>query len=165
MPFSIRNVNEADLASVLALNESEVPHVGSIDTESLLWFAAHAAYFRVAIIDDDLAGFLIALRPGTSYGSLNYRWFCERYDDFAYIDRVTVSTAHRRRGVARGLYDDLAARMHEQVPVLTCEVNLRPANPDSLHFHEKLGFEQVGEQDTEGGSKTVALLARRLGSA
>ena len=45
---------------------------------------------------------------------------------------------------------------------ITCEVNTRPANPDSMAFHERLGFREVGRQQTEGGAKEVALLAWEL---
>jgi predicted GNAT superfamily acetyltransferase len=33
-------------------------------------------------------------------------------------------------------------------------------NAPSLRFHERLGFEPVGEQQTEGGDKRVRLLVR-----
>ena len=45
---------------------------------------------------------------------------------------------------------------------VTCEVNLEPPNPASLAFHARLGFRQVGEQVTKGGSVRVALLARAV---
>jgi predicted GNAT superfamily acetyltransferase len=45
---------------------------------------------------------------------------------------------------------------------VTCEVNLDPPNPESLAFHARLGFARVGEQETKGGSVTVALLAAEL---
>jgi len=46
--------------------------------------------------------------------------------------------------------------------LMTCEVNLRPPNEGSMHFHQRLGFRQVAEQESEGGTKTVALLVRQL---
>ena len=45
---------------------------------------------------------------------------------------------------------------------MTCEVNLRPPNPGSMAFHRAMGFDEVGTQNTEGGSKTVSLLVKRL---
>jgi predicted GNAT superfamily acetyltransferase len=36
-------------------------------------------------------------------------------------------------------------------PLICCEVNLRPHNPGSFAFHQRLGFAVVGEQDTEAG--------------
>ena len=87
----IRKVSLTELDVLLALNESEVPHVGSIDIERMHWFAKNADYFKVAQQDEQIAGFLVGFRPGSAYQSPNYRWFCDRYDDFAYVDRVAVA--------------------------------------------------------------------------
>jgi hypothetical protein len=162
MEIIIRDVTVHDLDAVLSLNQSEVPHVGSVDIERMHWFATNAHYFRVAIKDERIAAYLIGLRPGTSYASPNYLWFCDRYSDFAYVDRVAVATFGRRLGLASRLYDDFAASVPDIVEVMTCEVNLRPPNESSMRFHRQLGFHQVGSQATEGGSKEVAMLAKQL---
>lgn len=162
MDMIIRDVVDQDLDAVLGLNQSEVPHVGSIDIARMRWFAANAHYFRVAVESDRIAAYLIGLRPGTSYASPNYRWFCERYDDFAYVDRVAVADFARRLGLASRLYEDFAASVPESVEHMTCEVNLRPPNESSMRFHRQLGFQQVGSQTTEGGTKEVAMLAMLL---
>jgi len=158
----IRDVDNQDLDAVLSLNQSEVPHVGSVDIERMHWFAANAHYFRVVDDAGRIAAYLIGLRPGTSYASPNYRWFCERYDDFAYVDRVAVADFARRLGLASRLYADFAASAPDTVEHMTCEVNLQPPNESSMRFHRQLGFRQVGSQETEGGSKEVAMLARRI---
>lgn len=162
MEFAIIDVERSGLEPILALNESEVPHVGKIGIDQMAWFAAHAHYFRVALSGERLAAFLVGLRPGSSYASPNYRWFCDRYDDFAYVDRVAVAAEFRRHGLASRLYDDFAAAMPSTVRVMTCEVNIRPPNEESMRFHDRLGFERVGTQETENGSKEVALLAKSL---
>ena len=162
MKVLITDVEASMLGSVLALNESEVPHLGKVDADRMAWFAGNASYFRVAMADDRLAGFLVGLRPGTRYQSPNYRWFCARYDDFAYVDRVAVAADFRRHGLASRLYDDFAASVPASVSVMTCEVNIRPPNEESMRFHRRLGFRQVGTQATENGSKEVALLAKTL---
>jgi predicted GNAT superfamily acetyltransferase len=163
MNFEITDVTTTDLVAVLALNESEVPHLGKVNIEQMHWFASNAAYFRVAKSDERLAAFLVGLRPDTDYASLNYRWFCDRYEDFAYIDRVAVAAFARRHGLASRLYDDFAASMPDSVKSMTCEVNVRPPNDDSMRFHTRLGFREVGTQVIENGSKEVALLLRELG--
>ncbi len=162
MTIEIRNVTEHDLAAVLALNESEVPHVGKIDIAQMRWFRTHADYFRVAMESAQLVGFLIGLRPGSSYGSLNYRWFCDRYADFAYVDRIVVVAHARGRGLAPRLYDDFAAAMPASVKVMTCEVNIQPPNEQSMRFHTNLGFTKVGTLVSEPGRKEVALLQKQL---
>lgn len=158
--ISLRDVEAADLEDVLRLNEVSVPAVNSVDLEQMRWFAAHAAYFRVALGDGDFAGFLIGMRPGTRYASPNYRWFCAAYSDFGYIDRVAIAGNARRLGLATRLYSDFEASLPASASVLTCEVNLVPANESSMRFHEGYGFRTVGMQTLENGRKKVALMAK-----
>lgn len=159
--MDLQKIGPSDYEEVLALNEAEVPHVGSIGPEQLDWFANSASFARLVRIDGKLAGFIIGLRPGTSYQSPNYRWFCENYDDFAYVDRIAIDEWARRRGLAEALYNAFA-EAETGAPVMTCEVNIRPANEGSMKFHERMGFRQVGSQETEGGKKEVAMLEKKL---
>jgi len=160
--MQLLDITDTDLDSVLALNEASVPHVSSIDLDQLRWFASNAFYFRIARVSGRFAGFLIGLRPGLDYSSENYRWFSENYTDFGYIDRVAVDHDARRFGVASRLYDDFARKLRGHVDCMTCEVNLRPPNISSMRYHESHGFVQVASQETEGGSKEVALLEKKL---
>ncbi len=159
MEIHISDVTDADLEAVLALNQSEVPHVGSVDLVRMQWFAEHADYFRVARSGDQLAGFLIGILPGSDYDSLNYRWFDERGGDFAYVDRIAVAPIARRQGLASRFYNDFSSAVTAKT--LTCEVNIEPPNPQSMDFHFRLGFEQVGTLG-EPGDKQVALLRKTL---
>ncbi len=162
MSLALRDVSAADLPALRRLNESEVPHVNSIPIETFEWFTHHAAYFRVAELGAELAGFLIGLTPEADYPSLNFRWFRAHYQRFMYIDRIVVATIARRRGLGRLFYDDLARTSRGIAPRLTCEVNLRPQNDGSMRFHLEYGFAQVGTQETEGGAKQVALMAKEI---
>ncbi|MCH8944406.1 MAG: GNAT family N-acetyltransferase [Proteobacteria bacterium] len=159
--MQIKNVTPKDFADVLRLNEDSLPHVSRIGTDDLQWFADNAAYFRMIRIDERLAGFLIGLRPGTNYASPNYNWFCDNYDDFAYIDRVAVADWARRRGIAESFYNDFG---HSQsgVAVMTCEVNIRPPNTGSMQFHERQGFKRIGSQVIDDGEKEVAYLEKKI---
>lgn len=159
----LRDVTRHDLEALLALNEQSVPHVNSVTADEFEWFFRIGDYFRLAEIEGSPAGFLLGLRPGLDYGSLNYAWFSRRYADFVYIDRLAVDVRWRRRGIASALYTDI--ERHARIlaaPLLACEVNLRPRNDVSLAFHERHGFSEVGRQDTEGGDKTVVLMIKPL---
>jgi len=158
--ISLRSVAESDLRDVLRLNEASVPAVNSVDLQQMQWFAANAAHFRVAENNGRFAGFLVGMRPGTVYASPNYRWFCERYQDFGYIDRVAVAVDAQRLGVATALYRDFDASLPRGVEVLTCEVNIEPPNESSMRFHEAFGFRTVGTHSLEHGRKEVALMAK-----
>lgn len=153
-----------DVDGVLALNQNALPEVSELTTESLARLAKQADYFKCAVGDDDEAiAFLLAMREGKDYASLNYQWFSQRYDSFLYIDRVVVAPSHQGQGIGQQLYNDLESTARRlSLPCLTCEVNLQPPNPISLAFHTRFGFQAVGQQATEGGKKQVQLLHKPL---
>ncbi len=157
---AIRASRKTDLETVSILNEGAVPNVNSVSVETLERFMQQAAYFRVVEIGKDVVAFLVGFAPGAEYDSENYRWFCRRYPEFMYIDRIAVAPEHRGRGLALGLYRDI--EQYSDAPLLACEVNLRPPNPRSLEFHRRFGFHQVGRQETERGAKTVSLMVKSL---
>lgn len=149
----------ADYAAILVLNDGAVPAVNRIDGDDLARLHHQAEALIVARSNDAVAGFLLALNQNAIYPSLNFQYFRRRYERFVYVDRIVVDPEHRRMGIGEGLYEALFS-VARSAPRVTCEVNLRPPNPGSLAFHDKLGFRVVGEQDTEGGSKRVALMTR-----
>ena len=60
--------------------------------------------------------------PGQGYASENYRWFCQRYAGFVYIDRIVLAPSVQRQGLGRVLYKDaMDMASAKQVPLL-CEV-------------------------------------------
>lgn len=158
----LREYTPADLPAVLALNSASVPAVNELDAAEVARLAGLAESALVAEVDGEFAAFCWVIGPDQPYASLNYVWFSERYDRFVYLDRIAVSPAFRRLGIGRGLYAALVSRFAGVVPVLLCEVNVRPLNEASLRLHESLGFREVGQQDTDGGTKTVSLLELAL---
>lgn len=160
--MQVSDVTANDLDDVHTLNEASVPHVNSLSMDQMRWFFEHAPYFRLVRLDDRLAGFLVGLMQGLDYASANYRFFSGRHEVFGYVDRVAVASRSRQLGIASQLYEDFTATLRGHVPVLVCEVNIRPPNPASLAYHERHGFARIGTQETEGGKKEVALLEKRL---
>ncbi len=158
----VEDAQREDMAVVRLLNEAEVPHVNSVDLDGFSWFLETADYFRLARDGDAVTGFLIGFLPGRPYDSLNYRWFDARYPSFLYVDRIVVSPAARGHGVGRRLYDDFAGFAAGCAERLACEVNVRPSNEASMRFHRKYGFDEVGRQETEGGTKEVSLMVKPL---
>ncbi len=158
----IRDAQDADLAAVHAINEAAVPHVNSITLDCFQDFTRSAAYFRVASLATQVAGYLVAFAPGAQYDSVNFLWFQGRYRNFIYIDRIAVAANARRHGVASDLYRDIFDFARPRTGLLTCEVNTRPPNAESKAFHERFGFREVGTQETDGGAKAVSLMAVEL---
>lgn len=156
----LRFARPGDLEAVCALNNAAVPAVNALTLPELQWFLEVAHTFLVAEREGAITGVLVGLGPGLEYPSLNYQWFSERYPEFVYVDRVVVAESDRSSGLGTAFYGCFADRGRaDGVPVLLAEVNVRPRNEGSLRFHHRFGFSSVGEQDTEGGSKRVSLLA------
>jgi len=160
MKMTQRVMMPADGAWFLDLNNSEVPHVNALNQTALDDLLAEAALALVMEVDGKPAGGLIAFEQGARYASANYRWFAQRHDGFFYIDRVVVDSTCRGQGLARQLYGAAWNRAQANGVMICCEVNEDPPNEASMRFHERLGFRPVGGQQTEGGKKTVVLLAR-----
>jgi predicted GNAT superfamily acetyltransferase len=160
MQVNIRNIEDHDLDAALALNESVLPHVNSLSSEKMAWFAGQADYFQVADNGGSIVAMLVGFLPGSSYDSPFYQWFCDTYPLFAYIDRVAVCPDLRRSGLAAMLYQDFEATFSESVPMLACEVNILPANATSMAFHKRMGFEQIEHAIIAPGVREVARLAK-----
>ncbi len=160
MPVIVRPLEDVDLDAVVALNNAAVPAVPETGRRAMAELVVTAA---LAVVAEEVPGrpigFLLAMDPGTDYDSENYRWFDGRGQDFVYVDRIVVGEGVRGSGTGRLLYDAAFDRARaEGRGHVDCEVNVRPENPGSLRFHDRLGFVRVGEQETKGGSVRVALL-------
>jgi predicted GNAT superfamily acetyltransferase len=161
--IKIRKANRDDLRHLLELNQSNLPHVGSIIQSDMEHLHSQAIYFRVAEFNGQTAGFLIAFDTEADYASLNFLWFKKHYPAFVYIDRIVIAAEARRKGIARSLYRDLEHFAEERkIPLMACEYNLRPKNDISRKFHQRYGFNEVGTQETENGKKTVSLQIKKV---
>ena len=162
----LRELEPSDLPAVVELNNDAVPAVPMMDEDEMALLTAIASLAVVAVDDahpGDPLGFLIAIDPGVAYASENYRWFSRRSDGFLYVDRIVVGSDSRGSGLGRQLYGAAFDRARtDGRREVTCEVNLKPANPGSMAFHDALGFGRVGEQSTKGGSVVVALLVAEV---
>lgn len=160
---TIRDLTDADLHRVLEINQANVPEVGDVDLDRLRFIVDESA---IALVVETpaganvtganmtganmIAGFCVVLPPGSTYDSVNYRWFMERYDDAYYLDRVAFDATTQGRGLGSALYRDLDRRLTNSDMALTLEVNIDPPNEPSLAFHRKHGFVEVGRQMSKG---------------
>lgn len=160
----LRAMRSDDVDAVLAINEAEVPAVGSVTRDALVRLVDQSVIAIVAAIDGEVGGFCLVVPPGEDYASTNYRWFSARYDDFVYLDRVAISPKYQRRGVGRALYGEVERLAVEARPTATdflLEVNVRPRNDTSLAFHQELGFAEVDQRETNYGVR-VSMMAKPL---
>ncbi|MGI8701787.1 MAG: GNAT family N-acetyltransferase [Nocardioidaceae bacterium] len=154
--MEIRPMTDDDIAAVLRLNSDSVWALSPLDADKLEAYRTAAAFALVCAVDGAVAAFTIAYAPGAAYGSINYQWHAERFDDFVYLDRIAVDPAFRRRGIAGAMYDvvEAAAKPHGR---MVCEVYSNPPNTGSLAFHEARGYREVGHLVQANGSTTVML--------
>ncbi len=159
-----RLMRETDLDTVTELNAAATPAVNLLTRDEV---AALYAASDIAMVATYRAGipvaFLISLAGGLDYASENYAFFESRGVPHQYIDRIVVAPEAKGTGVGRAFYESVFERARERgVHEVTAEVNVRPANPGSLAFHDRLGFQHLGEQETKDGSVRVRLLARSV---
>jgi predicted GNAT superfamily acetyltransferase len=156
----IRPIVPSDFLKVLEINNSNVPALGELTLEKLHYLVEHSLHALV-VESHTLVGFCITFAPNASYDSLNYLWFCERYEQFVYLDRIAFVPDAQGMGLGKLLYQQIEHLMNEtNLPYpLCCEVNLKPPNPGSLRFHQSIGFVEVGRLGT-ADTKMVQLLAK-----
>ncbi len=163
MATRIRDIEAGDLEPICRINQANKPCLSGVDMEKLTWLWERADFRKLLEEAGEIIGFILCLGPGHSYSSPNYQWFVNNYESFLYVDRIAISDGSRGRGLGSALYGELEAfGVCASSEILCCEVNTKPMNELSLRFHKKQGFEKVGEQDTEGGKKKVALLAKKI---
>jgi predicted GNAT superfamily acetyltransferase len=154
--MQIRAMTDADVDTVLALNEESVAALVPMPAADLAKFRGLTTHAMVCEVDGAVAGFAIAYAPGAAYDSVNYLWHAERFDDFLYLDRIAVSTAHRRRGIATAIYDAMeeTARPHGR---MVCEIYSDPPNEVSIAFHTSRGYREIGHQMLSDGHEVVMM--------
>ncbi len=159
----IRPATPLDYEQILRLNEESVHFLSPLSKEKLTHLHKESEILKVVEINGSVEAFVLALREGKDYDSVNYTWFEKNYDKFLYIDRVVVSVKKQNSGLGKLLYEEVFKHAKlTGVPVVTAEINIEPANPISLKFHEKFGFKEVGKQAVAGGKKIVSLQASQI---
>lgn len=132
--------------------------------EKLRFLFDEAVYFRIADVDGQVVGFLIAMDQSSTYTSSNFQWFKAHYPAFIYVDRVVVGSAQRGGGLGRLFYADVTSFSEVRAPLLACEVFLEPRNDALLLFHGTSGFQEAGRQTMEENGLPVSLLVKELSS-
>jgi predicted GNAT superfamily acetyltransferase len=145
----------SDVPMMWEINEQGLPGTGQVTQEEMAVLLALSEVSLGAYQDGKLIGFVLCLLPKIEYGSLNYAWFNQRYDQFIYVDRIAVAKDSRNSGIGTLLYQQVFdyATQHN-IPV-TAEVSLKPSNEGSDRFHLRHGFVTVGKLDH--GDKAVTM--------
>lgn len=156
--MEIRDLMALDSRSIWEINEQGLPGTGKVSEDEIIALLEFSSFSIGAYDNDNLLGFVICLPPATEYGSLNYAWFNDRYDRFLYVDRIAVSSDSRNQKIGSKIYQAVIDESVAQGVPIAAEVNLRPPNLDSIRFHERHGFTEVGE--FTHGEKSVLMMLR-----
>jgi len=156
----IRDAIENDFNRIIELNAIEQQQTSQMSPQRFRMLEQISDYCKVAIVEDEVAGFLLAFRQGAAYKSENFEWFSGRLSDFIYVDRIVVSANYAGQGLGSKLYTDLFAFAAAQaVNTIVCEYNIVPPNLASRQFHAKFGFKELGTQWVANNSKQVSMQA------
>lgn len=155
--FLIRQAQVSDFPRILNINATEEDKTSRIDLARLTQLDLWSGYHRVAVVDDEVIGFLLVMTEASDYDGGNFRWFAERYRCFLYVDRIVIDRTAARRGIGSALYGDLLHFAKTLAcSTLCCEINVSPPNPVSHAFHARFGFKEVGRSAEVGASKVVS---------
>lgn len=163
--MTIRTYQSTDFSRLYEINQASVPGVGTETEQSLAtWFELSTCL--VAEHEGAPTGFITLMELGQlAYDSPNMRWF-EAYAErtgksLIYVDRIALAPETRGMRIGEALY--LAAfEAFASFDEIGCEVNILPPNPGSHRFHQRLGFEAVGDASYVPGEKAVRFYARAL---
>ena len=151
---TIRNIEIADSARVLEINNANTPGVSEL-TMSELETDIENCLHALAIDNEhgEVCAFCITFAPNAPDAGVNHQWFAERYESFVYLDRIAIDSTHQHLGLGALLYQAVEQRMLKSAEhtLLCCEVNLEPPNPGSLRFHKRIGFSECGVETTAPG--------------
>ncbi len=141
------------------LNQDHALELSSLTLEAFTDVVGRSSYART--IGGD--GMLLGFDHKADYNSVNFLWFLERYETFAYVDRIVISPSRRGEGFARRFYEDFFDWAREAgLKRVVAEYNSEPFNAASAAFHTKMGFEPIEDMVMEGRGKTVRYVVREL---
>ena len=162
----VRNIEIADVARVLEINNANTPGVSEL-TLSELETDIENCLHALAIDNEhgEVCAFCITFAPDAPAAGVNHQWFAERYASFVYLDRIAIDPTYQNLGLGVLLYQSVEQQMiaSAQHSLLCCEVNLEPPNPGSLRFHHRIGFTEVGQHSPQQ-NYLVSMLSKNLNS-
>ena len=151
----VRTLRPIDLELLYKWNESAVPKVNSLTFEEFRLQSINCTYSYIQYSTDSMpVGFIFLYDEKTEYDSLNYLYFKKKYQKFLYVDRIIIAGEYQKKGYGQQLYDYIIDSHNPDI--FCCEVNITPPNRQSLSFHQKYGFIEIGQQTVY--NKVVSLL-------
>lgn len=153
------SLTTAQFDRVLDLNNQFEKETSFLNPEDLQRLIDRAYFVETK---GELDAFLITMSHNSPHDGINFSWFKQRFDSFAYIDRIITAPHARGQGLAKALYLELMAQAKKDgIDMVCCEINHTPPNPGSVAFHQKLGFEMIDTAPLSD-EKTVGYWIKKL---
>lgn len=163
--ITLRQATLADGDAIIALNTGSVDATSPMDMDEFRLLFELSSLTIVAQKNDQVSGFLMGFQDGADLDGANYQWFAERLKSFFYIDRIVIAAACRSSGLGQKMYAHVRAWAGAKgLHWLAAEMNLDPPNLQSLKFHKRNGFLEIGTQRLTGG-KIVSMQIKRVARA
>ncbi|MGS2717372.1 GNAT family N-acetyltransferase [Eionea flava] len=146
-----------DFQRIVSINQAQEDKTSHMNAQQLAVLHELSCYHRVATVNNEIIGFLLAMSHTASYSNANFAWFCSHTASFVYIDRIVIEKPFAGMGVGTALYNDLFSDCRrQQISHVVCEYNLQPLNIASQKFHKARHFKEVGQHSPSEG-KWVSL--------
>lgn len=161
----IGDIKPAHYERFIELNTEFVHWLSPLDEARLKWILERANYARqIEITPGNLGGALIGYPHDVDYPDhKNLTWLSQKIENYFYIDRIIIDSGAQGKGYGATLYQDIELFARQRgYAYLACEVNIKPANPGSHLFHEKMGFEGIGDQDYPQYDAALRYYAKKL---
>ena len=160
--ITLRDAAPGDMAQILAMNDAVVDVTSPMDADRLRHLMDISSHAVVAETGGRAIAFVIAMQASDPHENENFAWFSARLRNFVYIDRIVIAEDGRGAGLGRALYAHVVeAARQDGCLVMAAEIDLMPPNRQSLGFHEKVGFAELGQRIYESG-KTVSMQVKGL---
>ncbi len=155
--LQLRKAGIDDAEAIVRLNERSVAVTSPMSHEQCRELLAMSDFSLIVEYAGEVAGFLLAMTEGKNYNNGNYQWFGQRLRNFIYIDRIVIDENIRGAGLGKSLYAKLfnCAR-DSQLKLIAAEIDIQPANPSSLAFHDRHGFVELATRVLDNG-KVVSM--------
>jgi GNAT superfamily N-acetyltransferase len=148
--MSIRAMTKSDFDATVSVMDAWWGGPSALKPEPI-FFYEFGHYALVAETDAIMTGFLLG-------------FVCESLDQtskIAYVHLVGIDPEHRRKGIARALYEEFAARARA-AGASSLKAITTTGNEGSVDFHNALGFKTFLDPDYAGKGRARYVFTREL---
>lgn len=156
----ISDIMPPHYSKFLELNAEFVHWLSPLNEDELITLLGKCSYVKTI---DNGAGFMIGYDGNSAYRHKNVDYLSPLLPSYGYVDRVIIDAKAQGKGYAKRLYRDFENWCRAQeFEAIGCEVNTLPDNPGSHKFHQRLGFQALGEVDYPQYGKSLRYYMKRI---